>query len=260
MLSKMLIASCTATAAGLVLPVGFASTSARVGMLAMMSDADATRDNEPSVKFDANAGWKPPSGGGGAHTLGGEYTATDTPDFLPEEGSDAARKAAGISFTDGIKGSQNDPDKKKSTGPELKGALDSDPDIYTPDIVEVQTDSSLFVLPEPSWNVNAMAVTNIDGEFEMFTAATNSKSIAVDVKPVTMTFEDFFCGFTADSDPSFSATPDKGTMERRNGPVTQLTVTCDPKGKSGDLVGYLCVILPDEKDFSTFYKITCQSR
>ena len=73
-------------------------------------------------------------------------------------------------------------------------------------------------------------------------------------------FEDFFCGFTKDSHPSFSVTPTTGTLERRGGPTTRLTVTCKPKGASGELVGYLCVIMPDEKDFSTFYKITCMSR
>jgi hypothetical protein len=55
-------------------------------------------------------------------------------------------------------------------------------------------------------------------------------------------------------------TPTTGTLERRGGPTTRLTVTCKPKGASGELVGYLCVIMPDEKDFSTFYKITCMSR
>ena len=49
-------------------------------------------------------------------------------------------------------------------------------------------------------------------------------------------------------------------MERRNGPPTEIKVTVDPCGATGDLVGYLCFILPEEKDFSTYYKITCESR
>ena len=268
-MSKMLVAGLASQAGALMLPTAAmpypAAAMPRAGAL-LMADSEATRDSSPAAtpqSFDNNMdGWKPPSGGGGAHTLGGEYSATDTPDFLPEEGSELAAKAAGISFTDGIKGSQtqNDPNKKKSTGPELAGALESDPDIYVPEILEVQKDDSQFVLPEPKWNVNAMAITNIDAELDFFTAATESAKLVVDVKPVCMTFEDYYCGFTADSHPSFSVSPDKGTMERRNGPPTELTVTCEPKGQSGELVAHLCVILPDEKDFSTYYKITCNSR
>lgn len=208
------------------------------------------------------SGWKPPSGGD-AHSMGGDssqFQGTDTPDFLPEEGSEQAARAAGVSYADGLMGSQVDPNRKKSTGPELAGALDSDPDIYVPEVQQVVADASDFVLPEPRWNVNAMAVTNIDGEFEFGCASTDDGEIVIDVAPVCMTFEDFYCGFTPDSHPSFSVTPTTGKMERRNGPPTSLKVTCNPCGASGELVGYLCVILPEEKDFSTYYKITCNSR
>eukprot|EP00966_Prymnesium_polylepis_P114053 2635813-Prymnesium_polylepis.1 len=50
-----------------------------------------------------------------------------------------------------------------------------------------------------------------------------------------MTYEKFYCGFTSDSHPSFSCSPDQGKMENRNGPPTQITVTCNPQGKSGEL-------------------------
>jgi len=284
MLRCLVLASLVALSNAFQVPLALPRFStSRIAMSG--ADAEATRDPEPTTGSPGSIskgetfadylakkggkqsfnndmdGWKPPGGSGGdAHACGGEYTPTDTPDFMPEEGSKAAAMAAGISFTDGMQGSQVDPNRKKSTGPELAGALDSNPDIYVPEALEVVADASDFVLPEPSWNVNAMAVTNIDGEFDFFTAATESKSIVVPVKPVTMTFEDFYCGFTADSDPSFNVSPGKGTMERRNGPPTELKVTCNPQGKSGDLVGYLCVILPEEKDFSTFWKITCTSR
>ena len=33
----------------------------------------------------------------------------------------------------------------------------------------------------------------------------------------------------------------------------------NPQGQSGDLVAYLCFILPDEKEYSSYYKITCKS-
>ncbi len=38
-----------------------------------------------------------------------------------------------------------------------------------------------------------------------------------------------------------------------------MTVTCKPNSKRGDLVAHLCFILPEEKAFSTYYKITCKS-
>jgi hypothetical protein len=150
-----------------------------------------------------------------------------------------------------------DPNRKKSTGPELAGALDSDPDIYVPEIAEVQVDTSDFVLPEPTFRIEKMEVSSTHADFEMQCASTDDKELVIEVKPVCMTFEDYYCGFTPDSHPAFSVSPSKGTMERRNGPPTELVVTCNPQGKHGELVGYLCVILPDEKDFSQYYKITC---
>ena len=88
----------------------------------------------------------------------------------------------------------------------------------------------------------------------------SEKELVVEVDPVCMTFEQFVCGFTKDSHPAFSCTPESGKMERRNGPPTEITVKVDPKGAHGELVGYLCVILPEEKDFSSYYKTTCASR
>ena len=46
----------------------------------------------------------------------------------------------------------------------------------------------------------------------------------------------------------------------RNGDPTVITVNCNPGNAKGELVGYLCFILPEEKDFSTYYKITCHSQ
>lgn len=224
------------------------------------------QDNtKPNVQYDnMPSDWKPAGGGGGdAHSLGADsskFTSSDTPDFLPEEGSMEDALAKGVSFAEGMTGSQVDPNRKKNSGPELAGALDSNPDIYVPEALEIVVDTSDFVLPEPSWKVDRMAVSATNDEFEISTASTESASFTIPVKPVCMTFEDFYCGFTADSHPGFSCTPTKGKMERRNGPPTSVTVTCKPNGASGELVGYLCFILPEEKDFSSYFKITCTSR
>ena len=71
----------------------------------------ATRDPEPGKQsFDNDmSGWKPPGGGGGGHAMGGDaskFEGTDTPDFMPDEGSELAGLAAGISYTDGMQGSR----------------------------------------------------------------------------------------------------------------------------------------------------------
>jgi len=265
----MLLLSLPLFPSGFVLLSGGAPRSSlappRTGAALSMRDDQATRDDAPGQSFDNDmSGWKPPGGGGGGgHGLGGDaskFTTTDSPDFLPEEGSEEAKLASGISYTDGMMGSQADPNRKKSTGPELAGALDSDPDIYVPEVEEVVADSSLFVLPDASWKLSKMEVSQTDEDLEFSCSATEGGAMKVDVKPVCMTFEDYYCGFTSDSHPAFSVSPDAGKMERRNGPPTTVTVTCNPKGASGALVGYLCFILPEERDFSTFYKVTCNSR
>jgi hypothetical protein len=118
-----------------------------------------------------------------------------------------------------------------------------------------------FVLPEPKFNVKTMTETNLDGEFDMFIIGKATKSFTIDVAPVAMAFEDFYCGFTADSHPAFRVTQNSfGKMERRNGAPTTVEVTCDPGGLKGQLVGHLCFILPGEKAFSTFYKVSCDAK
>ena len=95
----------------------------------------------------------------------------------------------------------------------------------------------------------------------MFSIGKGAKSLSIDVAPVAMAFEDFYCGFTADSHPSFRVTQNSfGKMSRRNGAPTRVEVTVDPNGIKGELVGHLCFIQPEEKGFSTFYKITCDAK
>ena len=118
-----------------------------------------------------------------------------------------------------------------------------------------------FVLPEPKWNSNTMSITDIDEEFHIFANPGGTAKLVIEVRPVAMGFEDFYCGFTVDSHPAFEVTANAfGKMERRNGPPTPVEVTVDPRGAKGDLVGYLCFIQPEERDFNTFYKITCAAR
>ena len=80
------------------------------GSAAAASAPAASPAPTPKQSFDNDmSGWKPPSGQSGAHAMGGDaskFTATDTPDFLPEEGSAQDAMAKGISFSDGLMGSR----------------------------------------------------------------------------------------------------------------------------------------------------------
>eukprot|EP00965_Chrysotila_dentata_P067878 2245278-Pleurochrysis_carterae.AAC.1 len=48
-------------------------------------------------------------------------------------------------------------------------------------------------------------------------------------------------------------------MERRNGPPTTVTVSCNPNGRAGTYVGYLCFILPEEKVIACIYRLAAVS-
>ena len=200
-------------------------------------------DEEGGVVFGAGSGWKP--------ATSGEMEATDVGDYFPEDYD----KDSAPGFTDGMMGSTG-LDKLnamknagRSDDPGVAGALEVNPDIYVPEAEEIVADESEFHLP-------ASGMTDLD--FEMKFAHTSTGELKIDVRPVAMTFEEFYVGFTPDSHPAFSVTPTEGRMERRNGPPTELMVTCNPEGKTGELEAHLCFILPEEKAFSTFYKITAK--
>ena len=86
-----------------------------------------------------------------------------------------------------------------------------------------------------------------DGEYRMSIAASGSgETMTIEVPPVCMTFEDYFAGFSADSDPCFSVSPATGRMDRRGGEPTVLDVRCEPNGKAGDLTANLVINLPED--------------
>jgi hypothetical protein len=73
-----------------------------------------------------------------------------------------------------------------------------------------------------------------------------------------MTFEDYFAAFSADSHPAFSVGPPTGRMDRRGGEFTYLTVVCDARGASGELVGNLVINLPEDNS-KICYKVVATS-
>jgi len=197
--------------------------------------------------------WKPDEKGTGLPNMDGKalhagnFESTDTPDFFRDDdyGKD-------IDVMDGVMGSSvQNVKKERSHNPGVEGALEVNPDIIT--YAEELTDVS---------KVDFGLSTDIkmtDLDFDMVVDSTLTKTLDIKVTPVMMTYEEFYCGFTTDSHPSFSVSPASGKMEKRGGTPTEITVSCKPEGASGELKGWLCFILPDEKAFSTYYEITAKA-
>ena len=80
----------------------------------------------------------------------------------------------------------------------------------------------------------------------------------VAVKPVCMTFEDYFAAFSPDSHPSLSVSPAIGRMDRRGGEPTIMSVRCEPLGASGKLEGNLVINLPEDNS-KICYKVIVSS-
>jgi hypothetical protein len=95
-----------------------------------------------------------------------------------------------------------------------------------------------------------------DGAFQMSVPSSGSgQSLDISVKPVCMTYEDYYAAFSADSHRSFSVRPATGRMDRRGGEPTELTVICNPNGQAGTFVGDLVINLPEDNS-KICYKIT----
>lgn len=100
-----------------------------------------------------------------------------------------------------------------------------------------------------------------DLDFDISCSSMDYAECAFDVRPMMNTFEEFIVGLTADSHPSFTLTSEfEGTMARRGGEPTEVAVKCDPGGQAGEFVAYVAFMLPEEKPFSTYYKITCTAK
>ena len=69
-----------------------------------------------------------------------------------------------------------------------------------------------------------------DFNINMQVAASGSAHTEViSVKPVCMSFEDFYAAFSTDSHKCFSVSPQIGRMDRRGGEPTVLKVKVDPR-------------------------------
>ena len=72
---------------------------------------------------------------------------------------------------------------------------------------------------------------------------------------VCMGFEDFYAGWAPETPPGFSVSPIQGRMERRGGEPSVFDIEVASDGQTGEKVGYLCVVLPDDDEQFTI-KVT----
>mmetsp|Transcript_17306 Transcript_17306/g.52652 ORF Transcript_17306/g.52652 Transcript_17306/m.52652 type:complete len:243 (-) Transcript_17306:1002-1730(-) len=204
------------------------TSSLRKGIIRHMSE-------EGGVKYDVGSSWKPQEGG---------MQSTDTPDFFYEDGDE---RNTNIEYTDGMMGSTGlDKLRKQSASdPGIAGALEVDPTR----IGGYQAESAAakgvtFELDVPAKMGSFTQEINV----EMAAGSSDAKVETVFVKPVAMSYEDYYAGFTDDTPPIFSVTPVEGRMERRGGAPTELSVSIRPDGQPGDKTGYLVVVLPEENE------------
>ena len=105
--------------------------------------------------------------------------------------------------------------------------------------------------------VVAKVMGKYDGEYELTVsdgeAQAGGSSIDVVVTPDSMSYEEYYAGFS-DAPAWVTVSPNVGKLDRRGGEPTTLTVSAVPKGESfsGDVT--LVVVLPDDIDKA--YKIS----
>lgn len=203
--------------------------------------SDKLRDGE--VVYDANADWKRTEGEGGKSTMAQSFESTDTPDFF-----DPDDPRNNIAFTEGMQGSQK-VHVEHNHDPGVAKALEVNPEV----IAGIEIDGNRrveFVRPVARWPGDPAAEPAAD--FDFGKVSKIGTGMEFDVEPVCMTFEDYYAGFTADSDAAFAVEPSFGRMDRKGGEVTTLKVTCKPSGEARDIAATLCVVLPDDGEQWTF--------
>jgi len=189
--------------------------------------------NDPNVQIGGNT-WQPDSG---------KMGSTDTGDFFPDD------YEPGVDFGDGMMGSQMG--NNRDRGPQLPGMENLGEDAVMMGGIEANTDIPAGMEFIPS--------SVPDGLVEMNVAASGSgETFHLAVKPVCMTFENYFVAFAPGAHPSLSVTPQTGRMDRRGGEITELLIKCTPKGKAGTFEGDLVINLPEDNS-KICYKVVATS-
>jgi len=183
-----------------------------------------------NVIFGGNT-WKPDSA-----TMG----STDTPDYFPDDYD----PNDGPDFSEGMMGSQSGggggtngaatPGMEANNDADIRGGIEECTDIPK---------GTEFI---------PMSVS--DGDIEFNVAASGKVAeFELSIKPMCMTFEDFYAGFSKESHPAFTVSPRVGRMDRRGGEITYMTISCDPRGASGKLEGDLVIILPEDNSKLSYH-------
>ena len=142
------------------------------------------------------------------------------------------------------------------------GALDVNPEVFEVEAEELSASKRGIVFELPK---SGMTDLDFDMECDSTKSKVNSRLSAnslfssrrlpvlisanpaacqelnIDVRPVAMTFEEFYCGFTEDSHPSFTVTPTEGKMVR-----TTPTAHAFARALSSRTARRLCVLRSDE--------------
>lgn len=172
--------------------------------------------------------------------------STDTGDYFPE-GYDPKEQ---VGFTEGWQGSQAMLGGNRD-GPQLPGMENLGQDAVMMGGIETASEIPAGMEFIPS--------SVPDGELVFDVAASSSGAEkTIEVKPVCMTFEDYFAAFSPNSHPSLSVSPQTGRMDRRGGESTFLKIKCDPKGQAGQFEGDLVINLPEDNS-KICYKIKATS-
>jgi hypothetical protein len=225
------LAEAISLASGFVVPYSTASTWHRP------ASQEACREYIMLLHmgFDLSGNtWKPDSD---------KMGSTDVGDYFPDDYD------PDVGFSEGMMGSQAMLGGKRD-GPELPGLKNLGADAVVRGGIETATGIPAGMEFIPS--------SVPDGEYSMSVASSGSGgALTIPVKPICMTFEDFYAAFSKDSHPSLSVSPVTGRMDRRGGEITELTVFCDPKGQAGEFVGNLVINLPEDNS-KICYKITAQ--
>ncbi|CAJ1953692.1 unnamed protein product [Cylindrotheca closterium] len=171
--------------------------------------------------------------------------STDTGDYFPE-GYNADDQ---IDFTSGMMGSQSGGSQRD--GPQLPGLenLGADAMVAGGLVMDSEIPADMEFIPS--------SVPDGSHEFQVASTGTG-EGMTIEVKPVCMTFEDYYAAFSKDSHPSLSVSPAVGRMDRRGGETTLLDITCAPNGVAGNLEGDLVINLPEDNSKICF-KITARS-
>lgn len=125
-----------------------------------------------------------------------------------------------------------------------------------------------LVLPEEEFKVSKMAVSQTDEDFVIECATGEEAETVIKIEPMFLTKTEYFYGFTADSDPQISI--DRETSSDIEGEMAakdhkgkgedtddvKINVKFKPESAAGEFEAHLCLIFPEEKMFSKFYKIT----